>query len=245
MTRRNGAKSIIGALAAVAMLALMSGCGGSSDDKTSSAADDFAKKKPDDIVATAKADMGKLDSVHLSGDLTSSGSSISLDLKVTSDGSCSGSFGVGDGTAEVLGVGGKTWFRPDEAFWRAQSPDQADAIIAAVGDKYVVDSNGDFSQFCDMSTLLDQLLNDPTSDATYTVNGTQDLAGDTVVKVDRASETDGPSTGYVLADSPHYLVKIEKTGTDGGTVNFTEFNADVTVEAPADDQVIDLSNLGG
>lgn len=226
----------------MAVLALASGCGGN-DDK-GSAGDDFAKKKADDIVATAKADMKDLDSVHLSGELSSSGQSISLDLKVTADGSCTGSFGVGSGTAEVLGVDGETWFKPDEAFWREQSPDQADLIIETVGDKYVVDSNGDFSQFCDLNELLDQMLDDPGSDGTYTVDGTEEVDGESVVKVDRESETEGTSSGYVLVDSPHYLVKIEKEGDDGGTVSFADFNDDVTVEAPADDEVIDLSTAG-
>jgi hypothetical protein len=243
MTRRNGAQSIKRAVAVAGVLALLSGCGGG-DDKGSNAGDDFAKKKADDIVAAAKADMKDLDSVHLSGDLSSAGQTISLDLKVTSDKSCTGSFKIGDGTAEVIGVDGETWFKPDEAFWRAQSPDQADLIISTVGDKYVVDSNGDFSSFCDLNELLDQMLDDPGTDGTYSVDGTEEVDGDSVVKVDRESDTEGSSSGYVLLDSPHYLVKIEKEGTDGGTVAFTDFNDDVTVEAPADDDVIDLSTAG-
>ncbi|MCW2766740.1 MAG: lipoprotein [Nocardioides sp.] len=245
MTRRNGAQSIAGALAAVAVLALASGCGGGDDKGGGNAADAFATQAADDIVAAAKADMGNLKSVHYAGELSSSdGQPISLDMKVTSDGSCTGSFGVAGGSAEVIGVGGSTWFKPDEAFWREQSPDQADVIISTVGDKYVVDSNGDFTEFCDLNALLGQLLDKPGTDSTYTVSGTEQLDGATVVAVDRANETDGPSTGYVLSDSPHYLVKIVKEGTESGTVTFTEFNAEVTVEAPAADQVIDLSAAG-
>ena len=243
MNRRIGAHSIKSALAVATLLVVASGCGG--DDK-SDAADAFAKKKADDIVSTAKADMKKLDSVHYAGQLSSDGQEISLDIQASSAGDCTGSFGVGEGSAEVLGVDGKTWFKPNEAFWQAQSPDQADAIIAAVGDKWVADSSGEFAQFCDLDSMLDDVLDQSTDGATYTVDGTEEIDGETVVKVDREEEgVDGVSSGYVLADSPHYLVKIEKTsGTDAGTLTFTDFNEDVTVEAPADDEVVDLNNIG-
>ena len=243
MNRRNGAFGIKGALGLAALLVVASGCGG--DDK-GDAADAFAKKKADDIVATAKADMKELDSVHYTGELSSGGQEISLDIRATSDGTCAGSFGVGEGSAEILGVDGESWFRPDEAFWRAQSPDQADVIIAAVGDKWVADSSGEFTQFCDLDSLLDDVLTDSTDGATYTVDGTEELDGETVVKVDREEEgVDGVSSGYVLAESPHYLVKIEKTsGADAGTLTFAEFNDDVTAEAPADDEVADLNSIG-
>jgi hypothetical protein len=233
--------SIKGALAVTAAMALLAGCGG--DDKSDGG--DFAKGKADDIVATAKADMKKLDSVHMSGSISSSGQSLDIDLQVSSEGSCHGTFGIGEGSAEVLGVDGKSWFKPNEAFWREQGGDQADTLIAMVGDKWVVDNSGQFSQFCDLDSLLDDVLADETTDATYSVDGTEEIDGDTVVKVDRKSEKDGTSSGYVLADSPHYLVKVEKTeGEDAGTITFAEFNEDFTVEAPADDEVIDLDNAG-
>jgi hypothetical protein len=243
MNRRNGAHSIKAAVAVAALLVVASGCGG--DDK-SDAADDFAKKKADDIVATAKADMKELDSVHYTGELSSGGQEISLDIRATSDGTCAGSFGVGEGSAEILGVDGENWFKPNEAFWRVQAPDQADAIIAAVGDKWVADSSGEFTQFCDLDALLDDVLDESAEGATYTVDGTEEIDGETVVKVDREDEgEDGVSSGYVLAESPHYLVKIAKTsGDDAGTLTFAEFNEDVTVEAPAADEVVDLNSIG-
>lgn len=235
------------ALAAAGVLAvLLSGCGGGNDDKGSDAGNDFAKGKAEDIVAAAKSDMKELDSVHMSGTVSSSGQDLDIDLQVSSDGDCQGTFGIGEGTAEVRAADGSSWFKPDEAFWREQGGDQADTIIQVVGDKWVVDSSGQFSQFCDLDSLLDDLINDKEgSDATYSVDGTDEIDGDSVVKVDRESEKDGTSSGYVLTDSPHYLVKVEKTeGDDAGTITFGEFDEDFTVEAPADDEVIDLNSLG-
>ena len=83
---------------------------------------------------------------------------ISLDMQADSTGDCTGTIGIGDGTAELLAKDGTSWFRPDEAFWRAQGGDQADAIIAAVGDKWVLDTDANFSQFCDLDAFFDNIF---------------------------------------------------------------------------------------
>ena len=103
-----------------------------------------------------------------------------------------------------------------------------------------------FNTFCNVNDLLDQLLkDDPEDDSTYSKNGTTDVDGDEVIKIDNTDPKDGTSTGYVLVDEPHYLVKIEKTeGEDTGSVTFSEFNEEFEVEAPAADEVVDLSQLG-
>ena len=70
------------------------------------------------------------------------------------------------------------------------------------------------------------------------------MDGDDVVKVENNDPEDGPSIGYVLADDPHYLVKVERTeGDEQGSVTFSDFDEEFDVEAPADDDVVDLSSL--
>src|SRR3954447_12227149 len=118
------------AAAVLSVLLLAAGCGGGDKDDDSSSAGDFAQQSGDEIAAAAKKDMKALDSVKYSGEINSSGSSISLDIQASAAGDCTGTIGIGDGTAEVLATGGENWFRPDEAFWRQQAPDDADAIIA-------------------------------------------------------------------------------------------------------------------
>lgn len=231
------------ALAALGVTAALTGCSG--DDGS-----DFAESPAEDIVAAAKADMGDLKALKVSGTVNNDGQEITIDLQVGSGGDCTGSIGVDDGTAELRGVGGDTWMRPDEAFWRSFAGDSAEQVLSLVGDKWVVipADEESFNQFCDVNDLLDELLKDQDEEdkSTYTVTGTEDLDGDEVVLVDNEDPEDGTSTGYVLVDDPHYLVKIEKTdGEDSGTVSFSEFDEDFDVEAPAEDEVIDLNTLGG
>jgi hypothetical protein len=227
------------------LLVFAAGCGGKDDGKASDSGGDsaFAKMSGDKIADAAKTDMKTLDEVKFSGEINSDGSSIKLDVQASSSGDCTGSIGLGDGTAEVAAKDGTSWFKPDEAFWRANAGDSADTIIAAVGDKWVLDTDSTFSQFCDLGTFFDNVFKDDGSASTYKVTGTDEIDGKSVVKVDQ-SDDDGTSTGYVLEDGKHYLVKIERTdGDQPGTLEFTDFNKEFDVTAPAEDDVIDLSSL--
>lgn len=232
------------ALAGIGAAAVLAACGGGDGD--SGGGSDFADQSADDIVKSAKSDMGDLEAVKVSGTMTSDGQDINIDLQVSSSGDCTGSIGTGDGKAEMLGVGGDTWMKPDEAFWRTAAGGSADTIMSMVGDKWVViPADEDLSGFCDLDEFLDQLLSDDDSGSTYSKAGTDEVDGDEVVKIDDEDSEDGTSTGYVLVDDPHYLVKIEKTeGQDTGEVTFSEFDEDFDVEAPADDEVVDLDKLG-
>lgn len=232
------------AMAAVGLGAagLLTACGGGGDGGG------FADESADEIVKTAKADMADLKAVKVSGSVSSDGQEIDIDLQASSDGDCTGTIGIAGGSTELLGVGGSTWMRPDEAFWRATAGGSADQVIEAVGDKWVVVPAEDdsFNSFCDVEELLDQMLEEDEDDgSTYTKSGTEDVDGDETIAIDNEDPEDGTSTGYILLDEPHYLVKIEKTdGEDTGSVTFSEFDEEFDVEAPGDDEVVDLDQLG-
>ena len=234
--------SRIRAVAALAVLVVAAGCGGK-DDKGTASDSGFAKESGDKIAAAAKADMKSLDEVKFTGEISSGGDSIKLDIQASSAGDCQGTIGIGDGTAQVAAKDGTSWFKPDEAFWRTNAGSSADAIIQAVGDKWVLDTDSNFSQFCDLDSFFDSMFKADDTSSTYKTTGTDTLDGKDVVKVDQ-TDKDGSSTGYVLIDGKHYLVKIERTdGDQPGKIEFTDFNTKFTVDAPADDEVVDLSSL--
>jgi hypothetical protein len=216
----------------VAIAATMTGCGG--DD----GGGDFADKSAKDIIKASSSDMENLKSVHLNADITSEGSNVTMDLSLDTDGNCEGTVGIEDGSAEVRSVGGESWFKADEAFWQSQAGDQADQIIGIVGDKWVVDPNDQFSTFCDLDGLLKD-IGDPEGVEDAKTDGTEDVDGDEAVKVvgdDEGSET----TAFIAVDEPHYILKVEVTGDDEGEATFSDFDEDVEVEAPGDDEVIEL-----
>ncbi|HEX5088296.1 MAG TPA: hypothetical protein VFV89_10850 [Nocardioides sp.] len=229
----------VAALGTVAVLGLAAGCGGNDDGDGGG----FAKESGDKIADTAKADMKGLDQVKFSGEITSASQKITVDVQADSNGDCTGTIGLGGGTAQVLAKDGTNWFKPDEEFWRANAPDQADAIIEAVGDKWVLDTSSNFSQFCDLDTFFDNLFKNDASAGSYKNTGTDEIDGKQVVKVEQ-SDDEGTATGYVLVDGEHYLVKLERTaGDQPGHLDFTDFDKDFDVTAPADDDVVDLNSL--
>ncbi len=221
----------------IALAAALTGCG-SDDDGGGDGGNDFAGEKAADIIDAASTDMGKLKSVHLNADITSEGSTVGMDLSLNTDGNCAGTISVGGGSAEVLSVDGSSWFKADEAFWREQAGAQADQVLTLVGDKWVVDESNQFGSFCDLDSLLED-VGDPDDLEDITTDGTEDVDGEEAVKVvgtDEGSET----TMFVAVDEPHYILKVEVTGDDAGEATFTEFDEDVEVEAPAEEDTISL-----
>jgi hypothetical protein len=229
----------VAALGVLGVLVLAGGCGGKDD----SAGSDFAKQSGDKIADAAKADMKDLDEVKFSGEITSDSSKVTLDIQADSKGDCMGTIGLGGGTAQVLAKDGPNWFKPDEKFWKANAGDSADAIIQAVGDKWVLDTSSNFSQFCDLDAFFDNLFKDDAGASPYKTTGTTEVDGKKVVKVEQ-SDDQGSATGYVLIDGKHYLVKLERTqGDEPGHLDFTDFNKEFDVTAPADNDVVDLNSL--
>jgi hypothetical protein len=150
----------IGLAVASIGLATLTACGGS--DST-----DFADESAETIVDASKTAMKDLEAVKVSGSITTDGKDVQIDVQTNADGDCVGSIGVDGGTAEILGVDGSTWFRPDEAYWTATAGDSAPQIMELVGDKWVVVPGGDegLGGFCDLDSLLDQLLEDKDAEA--------------------------------------------------------------------------------
>jgi hypothetical protein len=224
--------------AVLAALALVAGCGGSDDSGSDKS---FAELPGKEISDLAKRDMLAVESLAYAGQLVSNGEPLALDVRASADGSCTGSLDLSGGKVELLAADGGAWYRPDEAFWRANAGADADKVINAVGDKWVVDSADDFTQFCDLNGFLTSIFSDDGSKSTYEVLGTEEVDGAEVVKVTNTDD-DGSATGYILVEGKHYLVKVERTeGDSPGELNFSAFNEDVTAEAPAEDEQIDLS----
>lgn len=240
-----------GVAAGVGALALLAGCGsgdGSADsgDETSSEASDFADQSGSEITDAAATDMKALSSLRMNGDITSDSEKIGLDLALTTDGDCQGSVSVQGGTAEIISLDGDSWFKPDEAFWQAAGGPQADQIIEMVGDNWVVlpPGDSDFTSFCDLDELLTELDDDGSDDVT--VGELEDVDGTPAVKVTSETDEGDKVEAWVAAEGEHYILKmVVNQGEEPGTITFSDFNEEFDIAAPADDEVVDLSQLAG
>jgi hypothetical protein len=51
---------------------------------------------------------------------------------------------------------------------------------------------------------------------------------------------------WIAVDDPHHILEMEVTqGEEPGTITFSSFDEELDVQAPADDEVIDLDQLQG
>lgn len=212
----------------IAVATALTGCG---DDGDSSG---FADESAATIVEAAQQAMASLESVHIDADISSSDSNIKLDLSLSKAGSCEGTVEIAGGSLEVLQVDGTGWYKADEAFWQEQAPEQADEIVAVIGDKWVSDPEGQFTSFCDLDSFLEEIVK-PDDDDKFEKSGTDEVDGEDTVKVEGEK-----STAFIATDDPHYILKIQSNSEGEGDASFSEFDEDVDVEAPAAEDVTEL-----
>jgi hypothetical protein len=239
-SRARGPLVVVTALAAVAL----AGCGDSGGDDGDSGGD-FADQSAEQISDAAKDAMGDLEAVTIDGTLSSDGREIDIAMSIGAGGDCTGSFGTQGATAEILGVDGTVWFKPDAAFWELfAGPEIAPQIIAAAGDKWVTlpEDDTSFKPFCDIEEFLGELVDDEEAD--YTKGEIKEIDGEETIEIISDRPEEGTSSGYVRTDGEHYLVSIVKEkGEDPGEVTFSGFDEQPDVEAPADDEQIALEDL--
>ena len=102
-------------------------------------------------------------------------------------------------------------------------------------------TTGDFASFAaltDIAQLLEGILSGhgeqlEKGDET-TVDGTPAIT---------VNDTSESGTLYVATEGEPFPLKIEKTGSDAGTISFTDWNESFDLEAPEDS--VDLSQLKG
>ncbi len=178
---------------------------------------------------------------------TTQGEEITLDLTLTDEGNCEGEVGVQGGTAQIISLDGESWFKADDAFWQASAGEAAGQITQLVGDKWVVQSGGEsFAAFCDLDTLLKELGSDENDTEAKKQEDTEEIDGQEAVVLDSETDEGDPLTAWVSVDDPHHILQLEVTdGEEPGRVTFSEFDEDVSIEAPAKEDTIDLSQMAG
>lgn len=230
-----------GAAALLGGLVLLTACDeGSGSDGGADAGATFASSSAEAKVTAAKDAMRDLRSIHLTGTMSNEGQQVEVDLQSSADGRCVGTYGFSGGVAEVRATEDGAWMRPDAAIWEEFSGGDADQVTDFVGDKWVVLNDPQLEQMCDFSSVMDSLLSDSEPDRKYAADGSTDVDGVESFRI-KSSGPDGTTYGYVQADSPHYLLRTERPAGDApATMTFSEFDADVDVDVPAAEDIIDL-----
>jgi hypothetical protein len=206
----------------------------------------FDQRTGAEVAAAGSAAMGSVTSLRYR--LSVRGGtrpSTALDVRASDAGDCTGSVSVGDGRIQVLGTPDQQWFKADAAAWRQISPDQSRKYIRAAGDHWVLDDGFEVANVCLFQQLLGQTFQDAGTGSWFTV-GSGQVDGRDVIRIQGPSAGGAVAVAAVRVDEPHYLASFQRTYDSDGAVSagrFSEFQRPVDVEAPADDDVVDLSSL--
>jgi hypothetical protein len=228
------ARGMVAVVAGTALLATACGGGGGPS---------FADESGIDIMKAATTDMGAVTSMHFTGDVTSSGKKIHVDLRTSTAGQCQGSFTIGKGTAQILASDGKAWMKPDHAFWEQQAPAQAAQVEQLVGDKWVsIPMSSGLSEVCDLDNLLTKLTPSSDKQAQDTkVIGTTQVGGTDAVQVQGTSQQGDTVSAWVATVEPHHVLKLDVVdGSSPGTLTFSEFDTPLDIATPAPSDVADI-----
>ncbi|NBE51870.1 hypothetical protein [Streptomyces boluensis] len=223
-------KFVATAVACAAALVGVTGCFGADHPFEGMSADKIADK-------AAKATSG-VDSVKLSAEGKSSGKSTSLDFSIAKGGKCTGAMESADmGKVDLVALGKDSYMKGDASYWKATLGDEATA--KKVGDRWVKVPAGQNNDMCDLKTLfkkgdLDGVKRGEDSE----IEGQKAV---TLVKKKSGGET---VTFYVAAEGEPYFLRADTKGGDQpNTMNFTDFNKKVSVEAPPADEIADMKDL--
>lgn len=231
------------ALALSATLVL-GACGDDSDSGGGAdAAEEYADTSPEQVVEDILAAMNDLESVRLSGQMVEDGDTLDIDVAISKSGECEGTVGMeGSGSFELMQVDGVSYFKPDEEFWKAQAGSAGEQLMEMAGDKWVMNSEDPdgFGELCDLDNFIEGLEDGPEESK---IEGTGDVDGTAAVKLAFKSDDGNEGIAYVAAEEPHRILRLDVENE--GQVDFTDFDEEVSVEKPAEDETFDLGSLGG
>lgn len=235
------AKPGIAATGAVATLLLLTACG-----EPVAADPAFLAQSPRAITKTAFAEMAELTSARILGTVATDGGKTRIDLKADDEGNCTGSLRLERGSTQVIRTPDATWLKPDQDYWRAaaQSPQQARQLTAKIGTSWTLAPKQflGVGRLCDAPSLLDGFKARKDGGEGRLSKGAVQLIGETEAIEINEKGGGQSATVWVAVASPHHVVKVEtrERGVEE-SVSFEEFGIEVDAEAPAADDVVDLS----
>jgi hypothetical protein len=240
----------VGVLAvAVALSAAACSSGGSSGSATS-AASPLAGMTPDQIVQKAINNLKTASSLEINGNVVSSGTNTAIDLVDVAAQGCKGTIELSSGsssatgssgTADIIEVDSIVYMKLDESFFKNLSLPSSD--FSEVTGKYIKVTSkselADFAQLCDASMLASGF---DKQDTGFVKDGTATINGQATEGFKQPKIADN-GVAYISVSSTPEIVRLQ--GPPGeGQINFTNYNAPVTITAPPASEVIDGSKFG-
>lgn len=249
LSRRRAAVALLGA-GALATGAL-AGCGGSATESappssaaTSEATSALAGLTADQVLARTKTAAQSAKSVRVTGDISTDGQSITIDLRLAGVARGSGTVIQDGGRIDLVRLGNDIYFKADEKTL-SETVAQGDAkIVKLIAGRYVkatVDTEGfaDFAGLLDFVAFVEGVLS---PDGTVSRVDGKPIAGVPTVGL-KDNDPDSSGVLYVADRGEPYPLQVEPA-SGPGIVTMSDWNTDITITPPPADQVIDFGALG-
>ena len=226
--RRHSGLALAGAL----MLALLCGCGSSSAPSNG-----VASQTPAEILASTQAAAYGASSAHVSGSLTSDGAKITLDLDLLAGKGGRGQLSENGLSFELIELGGYVYIKGSPAFYsHIAGPATAQLFVG----KWLKApaASGNFASLASLTDLHSLIETTLQGHGTIGKGAATTADGQAVIPLTDASKA---GTLYVSTKGKPYPVEIIKQGSNGGQIAFADWNAPVSLAAPANS--VDLTQL--
>lgn len=218
--------------AAVLSALALAACGGSSGPSTNG----VEKKSPNQIVSTVSNAVTSVQSVHVAGAVTTSGTRVALDLSLVNGKGGTGSMSQNGLGFKVVTIGNEVYINGSPTFWRKFAGGAAAQLLSGKWLKAPTSGQlGTLAELTDVHKLFTQLLS---SHGTLAKGSISTVRGQRVIAV---RDTTNGGTLYVATTGKPYPIQIVKPGSQGGQINFDRFNEQVSLTPPANS--IDISQL--
>jgi hypothetical protein len=204
----------------------------------------IAAKPPNEILAAALAAGEHAHSVHIVGSLTSGGVPFGIDCRFAGN-DVAGRL-VQNGVAfDLVITGGKVYVKGGASFWRSAGGTKDPTVIKLLANRWVASATrkgGPFTKLASSFRLSALLRSLGGSHGKLAVGGTATIHGQPAVAL---KDTTKGGSLYVATTGQPFPLSIQKAkqaGNDSGRLDFEDWNARMTVKAPA--SYLDLDKLG-
>ena len=224
-------RAVVIAVSSAAILAAATGCGGST---SGSSANPLAGMTAGQIYAQSLDSLKAASSVHLTGSIAGPAGALTMNL-TEGPGGCTGTLSApGAGSVGLVGIGSKLWIKPDLQYMKA-----AGATAAATNlltGKYVTTTgkSANLATLCGLSRITSQLG----TGSSFTKGAATTISGQRVLQI---KATGQPGSEYVTNSASPQVVRLD---TGSGIMNFSDYNAPLTLAPPPASQTVDGSKYG-
>jgi hypothetical protein len=221
----------------MAAAALLAGCATTTPPAPAATDNGVSALTAQEILDKAQEALAAAKSFHVKGGATESGKALAIDMTLAGA-DFKGTITVDGQAIELIKIGTDLYMKAPDEFWKGQLPaGQSDAILLLLKGKYVKVS-ATAPGFSEMANLADPKgFLDPSG--TVTKGSPKDINGQPTIAL---TDTDGSL--YVATTGKPYPIRIE--GSEAGqSLDFSDFDATVKIEAPPASQVFDLQGLIG